>query len=218
MHSQIVATTKPVRACSNHHGPGVRPHAPRADRTRRSHGRTETFVRQSAEGIAEQFSSFEAVRADGALLGSFNAWLHDADVGNGVWTLTQAVSAIGALPNEAKQVAILVTGARYKATFEIYAHVHVALEKRLASAKARDDRRRATSRGSHAERRHRYDVASALGAGGVLPRATYDRARDAFGRRGIAELVHLVGLYAMVCTTLNGFDVPVPEQQDGSDA
>lgn len=42
---------------------------------------------------------------------------------------------MGALPDEAKQVAILVTGARYKATFEIYAHVHVALEKRLASAK-----------------------------------------------------------------------------------
>ncbi|GGC36646.1 hypothetical protein GCM10011504_13790 [Siccirubricoccus deserti] len=32
-----------------------------------------------------------------------------------------------------------------------------------------------------------------------------------FGPHGAAELIYLVGLYALVSMTLNGFDVPVPE-------
>ena len=48
----------------------------------------------------------------------------------------------------------------------------------------------------------------------MLPRITYDRAVRAFGQHGTAELIHLVGLYGLVCVTLNGFDVPVPDQQD----
>ncbi len=58
-----------------------------------------------------------------------------------------------------------------------------------------------------------YDAATALNAGGVLPGPVYARVQAAFGPRGIAELIHLVGLYAMVCTTLNGFNVPIPDQQ-----
>ncbi|MDE4909328.1 hypothetical protein PQI07_01250 [Methylobacterium sp. 092160098-2] len=58
-----------------------------------------------------------------------------------------------------------------------------------------------------------YDAATALNAGGVLPGPFYARVQAAFGPRGIAELIHLVGLYAMVCTTLNGFNVPIPDQQ-----
>jgi 4-carboxymuconolactone decarboxylase len=37
---------------------------------------------------------------------------------------------------------------------------------------------------------------------------------DAFGAEAAAELIYLVGLYCMVSTTLNGFDVPLPEGED----
>ena len=33
-----------------------------------------------------------------------------------------------------------------------------------------------------------------------------------FGQHGTNELIYLVGLYALVSTTLNGFNVPVPER------
>ena len=48
----------------------------------------------------------------------------------------------------------------------------------------------------------------------MLPTLTYQRAVGASARRR-AELIYLVGLYCAVSVTLNGFDVPVPE--DGTD-
>jgi hypothetical protein len=34
-----------------------------------------------------------------------------------------------------------------------------------------------------------------------------------FGQHGTNEMIYLVGLYSMVSTTLNGFNVPVPERE-----
>jgi len=44
-----------------------------------------------------------------------------------------------------------------------------------------------------------------------LPELNYQLAAAEFGAHGVAELVHLVGLYCTVSVTLNGFNVPVPE-------
>jgi hypothetical protein len=59
-----------------------------------------------------------------------------------------------------------------------------------------------------------YDLASALVSGGVLPTLTYKQSVELFGENGTAEFINLVGLYCMVSVTLNGFDVPVPEDAD----
>ena len=56
-----------------------------------------------------------------------------------------------------------------------------------------------------------YDVASTLVSGGVLPALTYKQAVECFGDQGTAEFIYLVGLYCMVSVTLNGFDVPLPD-------
>ena len=164
-------------------------------------------------GIDRQFQGFQTARADGALLGPFNPWLHEPRIGRAVWELTEAVSACGALPEKARQVAILATGARFKAAFELYAHVQVARDKGLAEDKVATITAGQRPADLSPDEAAVYDAAAALNAGGVLPRPVYDRVQAAFGPRGIAELIHLVGLYAMGCTTLNGFDVPVPEQQ-----
>ena len=58
-------------------------------------------------------------------------------------------------------------------------------------------------------------LASALVGGGVLPALSYRQAVQEFGEHGAAELIYLVGLYCMVSVTLNGFDVPVPEEERG---
>ena len=44
-------------------------------------------------------------------------------------------------------------------------------------------------------------------------RFTYRLAVGTFGQHGTNELVYLVGLYSLVSTTLNGFNVPVPERE-----
>lgn len=74
-------------------------------------------------GIGESFHGFAAVRADGALMGPWNPWLHEARIGKPVWDLVKALSVQSQVPDAARQVAILVTGAHFRAGYEIYAHV-----------------------------------------------------------------------------------------------
>lgn len=57
-----------------------------------------------------------------------------------------------------------------------------------------------------------HDVAASLVSGGAMPAHLYDHAATTFGTAGVAELIQLVGLYALVSMTLNGFGEPVPAQ------
>jgi 4-carboxymuconolactone decarboxylase len=163
------------------------------------------------KGISESFPGFIAIREDGALVGPWNPWLHEARIGKPIWDLTKALSEQSNLPDPARQVAILVTGAHFRAAYEIYAHVLMAEKDRIPDAKIATII--AGQRPSDLTRDEAiaYDVTAALTSGGVLPELTYRAAVSAFGVHGAAELCYLVGLYCLVSVTLNGFDVPVPE-------
>src|SRR5215470_8847694 len=163
------------------------------------------------EGIATNFKGFTAIGPDGELIGPWNPWLHFPKFGGPVWQLVKALSTAPSLPRPVREIAILVTGARFHSAYEIYAHVLVAELRGLP-----DDKIATIVAGERPsdltrEEAVAYDVASALVSGGVLPELTYRQAIKAFGEEGMAELVSLVGLYCMVSVTLNGFDVPVPE-------
>jgi 4-carboxymuconolactone decarboxylase len=68
-------------------------------------------------------------------------------------------------------------------------------------------------RGRTATARRPFDVAYKLVRGGTLPEPLYRLAVGTFGQHGTNELIYLVGLYSLVSTTLNGFNVPVPERE-----
>lgn len=162
-------------------------------------------------GIEKSFQGFKSIAENGALMGPFNPWLHDLKFGKPIWELLKAISFSPSLPKPVREVAILVTGAKFRAAYEIYAHVLIAEIRGLS-----DDKlativvgQRPTNL-SHDEA-IAYDVASALVDHGVLPELTYRQATQAFGEHGAAELIYLVGIYCLVSVTLNGFDVPVPE-------
>ena len=124
------------------------------------------------------------------------------------------MTAQASLPDPIRQIVILVVGARYDAAYEIYAHIAVAEREGMSAGAPRDDLRR-----PQAERPQRRgecrvsDLAYALVRGGTLPEPIYRLARDTFGQPQLNEMIYLVGLYAMVSTTLNGFNVPVPERE-----
>ena len=165
------------------------------------------------KGIQSNFTAFIAVRDDGALMGPWNPWLHEPGIGKAIWDLTLAMTANASLKDNVRQIAILVVGARFDAAYEMYAHIAVAeregmTEKRLSTLVAdikpddlADDESVA------------YDVAFKLVRGGTLPEPLYRLAIETFGQHGTNELIYLVGLYSLVSTTLNGFNVPVPERE-----
>jgi len=167
------------------------------------------------KGIETNFRGFSAIKDNETLIGPWNPWLHYPKFGRPVWELVKALSWAPALPKPAREVAILVTGAKFKAGYEIYAHVLVAELRGLSDDKI------ATIIAGHRpadltrDEAIAYDTASALVSGGVLPDLSYKRAVTAFGEQGAAELINLVGLYCLVSVTLNGFAVPVPGEGDG---
>jgi 4-carboxymuconolactone decarboxylase len=163
------------------------------------------------EGIEKNFKGFKTIAENGALMGPWNPWIHEPKFGKPIWELTLALSVSPSLPRPVREVAILVTGAKFRSSYELYAHV-IAAERRGLS----DDKLATIVAGQRPgdlarEEAIAYDVASALVEYGTLPELSYRQAVEAFGQHGAAELIYLVGLYCLVSVTLNGFDVPVPD-------
>ena len=172
------------------------------------------LYRDMREGIERNFKGFTAIDAAGRLIGPWNPWLRFPKFGGPVWELVKALSTAPGLPRPVREVAILVTGARFHAAYEIYAHVLVAELRGISDAKIATIVEGERPVDLTREESVAYDIASALVSGGVLPELTYRQAVAQFGEAGAAELISLVGLYCMVSVTLNGFDVPVPEASD----
>ncbi|ANB77579.1 hypothetical protein AYM40_29360 [Paraburkholderia phytofirmans OLGA172] len=162
-------------------------------------------------GVNAKYSLFTTMRDDGAMLGPWNAWLHEPEVGAAIWNTTKAMTRFAVIPDRVRQVAILVVGTRFDAGYELYAHGEVArkngLSDQFISTLVSGNR----PEGMTDEEGLAYDVAHVLSAGRRLPEETYRRAVSLFGQRGTNELIYLVGHYCFVSVTLNGFDIPVPQ-------
>jgi alkylhydroperoxidase family enzyme len=163
-------------------------------------------------GIGESFRDFVSMRQDGALMGPWNPWLHEPSVGKRIWELTKALSSRSSLPDTPREVAILVVGSKFKAAYQIYAHVAAARCKGIPEAKLAALLAGQRPGDLTRDEAIAYDVATALLSGDALPEPIYSAAVRAFGEHGAAELCYLIGLYCLVSVTLNAFDIPVPER------
>jgi alkylhydroperoxidase family enzyme len=171
----------------------------------------KTLYDDMKRGIQNNFKGFTAINDEGQLIGPWNPWLRFPQFGGAVWEYTKAMSASPKLPRQVREIAILVTGAKFHAAYELYAHVLIAELRGLA-----DDKIATIVAGNRPsdlteEEAVAYDLASSLVTGSTLPALTYKRAVGAFGEDGAAEFIYLVGLYCAVSVILNGFDVPLPD-------
>lgn len=171
----------------------------------------KTLYDDMKRGIQNNFKGFTAINDKGQLIGPWNPWLRFPQFGGAVWEYTKAMSASPKLPRQVREIAILVTGTKFHAAYELYAHVLIAELRGLA-----DDKIATIIAGNRPsdlteEEAVAYDLASSLVTGSTLPALTYKRAVGAFGEDGAAEFIYLVGLYCAVSVILNGFDVPLPD-------
>jgi 4-carboxymuconolactone decarboxylase len=163
------------------------------------------------DGIQQNFKGFTAINDAGQLIGPWNPWLSFPKFGGPMWELVKALSISPTLPRPVREVAILVTGAKFHSAYELYAHVLAAELRGLPDEKISTIVAGQRPADLTEEEGIAYDMASNLISGGVLPALTYKRAVGAFGLEGAAEFIYLVGLYCAVSVTLNGFDVPLPD-------
>ncbi len=93
-------------------------------------------------GIEKNFQGFKTIDDNGALLGPWNPWLHEPKFGKPIWDLTLALSISPSLPRPVREVAILVTGAAFHSSYELYAHVIAGERRGLKRRQARHHRLR----------------------------------------------------------------------------
>jgi alkylhydroperoxidase family enzyme len=141
-------------------------------------------------------------------------WIHEPAVGEAVCGFLDAVSGLKRLSDPVKQIAILAVGARFKASYELYAHAAVGGRDGLAAAKMAAVCAAQRPTDLTAAEAAAFDVAAALLDGGVLPGPTYDFARQTLGQPALNELIQIIGLYAYVSTVLNAYDVPTEEREE----
>jgi 4-carboxymuconolactone decarboxylase len=115
------------------------------------------------------------------------------------------------LPPRLSELAILVTGAYWKAGFEFYAHAPIALKagvdaEAIEAIRKGDD----PSLGKDDERAV-YRFSRELIATRRVSQATYDFAERVLGRRGLVDLVGILGYYGLISMTINAFEVPIPK-------
>ncbi len=148
--------------------------------------------------------------ADGGLVGPFNAWVTASEIGARMADLGGALRFRTSIDRRLLEVAIITTGAHWKAEFEWWAHSRMAREHgvtgEVIDAIARGDDPPFTKD----DERSVHAVAIQLAATGRVDATTYAAAQRLLGDKGVIELVSLCGYYTLVSFTLNAFEVPLP--------
>src|SRR3984893_9795969 len=124
-------------------------------------------------GIASNFNAFKVEREDGALMGPWNPWLHEPAIGKAIWDLTLAMTANASLPDNVRQIAILVVGARFDAAYELYAHIAVAEREGMKAERLATLVADVKPGDLAPDESTAYDFAYALVRGGTLPEPLY---------------------------------------------
>lgn len=157
-----------------------------------------------------QHVPFTSTDEDGALVGPFPVLLRFPGLARPLLEWFTTVTSESVLPARVREVAILTTGSRYDAAYELYSHSRVALAIGLPSDVVAGLVAGQRPSGLTPEEVVAHDVAARLYTGAPLPGALYRAAVDSFGEAGTAELVFLIAQYASISLVLNAYDVPVP--------
>ena len=152
---------------------------------------------------AEQKRVADAIQSGprgAGLRGPFNALLRSPDLCDLVQRVGAYVRFGSAIPPRLNEMAIIMAGRKWTAQYEFYAHRRLALDAGLSPAIA--DAIVANQRPA--------SMAKDEETAGRVADATFQRVKDAFGERGVVDLVGAVGYYSLVSMTLNVAQVPLP--------
>ena len=155
-------------------------------------------------------SGFAPTDDAGGLIGPFNAFALRPGQGrafNGWVANDQRTSS---LPKAIREVVILTVGVAWDADYEIYAHVAVGRAVGLSETVIAGLRSGSTEGfGDDELAAHRFTAE--LVRDHRVSDESYAAALGSFGRDGVLDMVHLIGMYLATSALLNAFEVPAPE-------
>jgi 4-carboxymuconolactone decarboxylase len=158
-------------------------------------------------------SGFAPTDDEGGLIGPFNAFTLRPAPGRAFNQWVQTDQRGSSLAKTIREVVILTVGVAWQADYEIYAHVAVARTVGLSEtviAGLRDGSSGGSTEGFAPDELAAHRFTDELVRTHRVTDATYAAAEQAFGRDGVLDMVHLVGMYLATSALLNAFEVPAP--------
>jgi 4-carboxymuconolactone decarboxylase len=167
---------------------------------------------ESLELTAEQQRVADAIRSGprGGLRGPFEAWLRSPGLADRAQLLGAYCRFETSLAADANELAILLTGKRWKAQFEFWAHARLGRQAGLSDDVVEAVRTGAEPALERDDLRTVHAVVTEYFDTNRLSPATYERAVAVLGERGLVDLIGVVGYYGLVSMTLNVFEVELP--------
>lgn len=150
----------------------------------------------------------EMLNEEGALRGPFNAMLRSPEIGDLVQQLGGRLRYHSEIPDDLRELAILVCGRRHRANFEWYAHAKIARKVGLPDAVI--DQIMDEVVPSEPKYATVYRFVFNLQTSKRVDDALYQDTITLLGEKGVVELVMLGGYYATVSHILNAFEVGLP--------
>jgi 4-carboxymuconolactone decarboxylase len=143
----------------------------------------------------------------GGVSGPYRIWVSNPPLVRALVELDQHLNSSDALSAAEREIAVLVTAARWDARYVATAHVPRAATSGVPAGAA--ERILAGDDPALPEARQQvvYSVCRQLYAGGELPEEIFKRANTVLGARALSDLIALLGYYTAVALTLNAYAV-----------
>lgn len=151
----------------------------------------------------------------GTAQGPFVPWLANPEMADSAQKLGEYFRFKTSLGRDLAELAICVTGAKYKAEFEWWAHAKMARDAGVAEDVLEAIRLGREPVFDTIKAKTVYQTALALNDRHRLSDEEFEAAQQVLGHQGLVDVIGLCGYYAMVSLTLNVFEMPTP---DGSTA
>ncbi len=146
----------------------------------------------------------------GGLRGPFEPWLRSPVLADRAQKLGEYCRFSSSLPKDLSELAILLTGKRYRSQFEFWAHMRLARQAGLPDDIIEAVRLGRAPKFRRDVERAVYDVVTEYFATNRVSDATFKRGIEALGEQGLVDLVGTVGYYSLVAMTLNVFQMELP--------
>ena len=115
------------------------------------------------------------------------------------------------LPNRLSELAIISTAKFWRAQYEWYAHAPLAEKAGVPAAAIEAIRRGENPSFEERDEELVHRICGELFKSRRLSESTFNEAVATLGETGLIEVIAIIGYYTLIGTTLNAFQVPVPE-------
>jgi 4-carboxymuconolactone decarboxylase len=140
--------------------------------------------------------------------GPFGVLLRNPALATAASGVVDALRSDGKLDKRIYELIVLTVARHWSAQYAWAVHEPIARDLGFTDEMVESIKARRKPASAKPEEALVYDAVTELMAGKVLSTATYNRLIKQFGLDVTIELISTAGLYSMISTVLNGFDVP----------